>query len=115
MKLSVEGNKLKVRLEGLEKLLALKGAVEVPLELIERVSTEEPARSWRDIRAPGTYIPKLVRAGTYYTPRGKEFWYVTRGRRPLVIELRAGGYKRIVLGLRDGENERWKRRLEALV
>lgn len=111
----MEGSKLKVKLEGLEKLLALKGAVEAPLKLIERVSTEEPARSWRDVRAPGTYIPGLVRTGTYYTPRGKEFWCVVKGRKPLVIELRAGEYKRIVVGLRDGENERWKGRLEALI
>ena len=112
MKLVLDGDRLRIVFGKLERVLGFKKAIEVLLEDIEGVSTEKPSRSWRDIRAPGTYFPKIIRAGTYHTPRGKEFWYMVRGRKPLVIELRSGDLKRIVLGLREGENELWKKRLE---
>jgi len=44
----------------------------------------------------GTYLPEVIKAGTYYTPRGKEFWYVTK-KGCLVLELRDEPYKRIIL------------------
>ena len=30
---------------------------------------------------PVTFIPGVIKAGTYLTNRGKEFWYVTRKNR----------------------------------
>lgn len=54
---------------------------------------------------PGTYFPGLIKAGTYYTRNGKEFWYVIRGKNYLTIELENESYKRIVLGL--DENQEW--------
>ena len=34
----------------------------------------------KEIKAPGTSIPGLIKAGTFYSNRGKEFWYVTKGK-----------------------------------
>jgi len=68
---------------------------------ITEVKAAEPETSWRDLRAPGTFFPGIIKAGTYYTKRGKEFWYYKKGKKPLVLELRNESYKRIILGLDD--------------
>ncbi len=53
---------------------------------------------------PGTYIPGLIRAGSYLTPRGWEFWYVIRKRPEYVtIELKGGRYQRLILSPSDGD------------
>ena len=112
MKLKIEADKLKVEFGGLERILGFKRSLEIPLKYIDRVSLEKPASSWKDLRAPGTYFPGVIRAGTYYTPRGKEFWYITAGKTPLTIELKQGEYKRIILGLEKSEGETWKQMLD---
>ena len=83
---------------------------EIPLPHIQQVTTAEPKATWKEIRSPGTFIPGLVKAGTYHTPRGKEFWLVNcRKDNYLTIELQNENYKRIVMTVDD--NESWQQRL----
>lgn len=105
MKLTIDSEKLRIKLEGLERVLALKGGLEIPLKHIVRADTETPESGWTDLRIPGTSLPGVIKAGTYYTRRGKEFWYVTRGKKYLILELENEDYRRIVLGLND--NKYW--------
>jgi hypothetical protein len=60
---------------------------------------------------PGTNIPGIIKAGTYFTNRGKEFWYITRGREILRIELKGLFYNRIILGVKD--SSLWITRLKS--
>jgi hypothetical protein len=88
---------------------------QIPLTNITNVTTDLPPNKWNDLRAPGTAVPCVIRAGTYYTDRGKEFWYVTRKNdfgKVLNIELANDSYQRIVLN--DVENHlQWQQRLNA--
>ncbi|MGB7059068.1 MAG: hypothetical protein WBD58_15290 [Geitlerinemataceae cyanobacterium] len=84
-----------------------------PLEHIQRVTTEEPSSSWREIRAPGTFIPRVIKAGTYYTSLGKEFWYVTRDRDYLAISLKNESFDKIVLTV--DRNTSWLERINLTV
>ena len=113
MNLSIEDGLLKIDLSRVEKVLSVHGSFRTPLEQVESVSTEVPRQSWRDHRVPGTFLPWVVKAGTYLTERGREFWYVTRNRGFLTIELKNGSYKRIVLGLND--NQHWADQIESSV
>ncbi|MBD2060268.1 hypothetical protein H6F88_30450 [Oculatella sp. FACHB-28] len=110
MNLQIEGDRLKINLTFLEKLLALQFnyAFEIPLAQIEQVSTEKPS-SRLQYRMPGTAIPGLFAAGTYYSDRGREFWYVTGDRHYLVLDLKDEFYQRVVLSL--DQNETWAERL----
>ncbi|MEO1445206.1 MAG: hypothetical protein AAFV46_03030, partial [Cyanobacteria bacterium J06635_11] len=64
-----------------------------------------PETTWNELRAPGTALPGFIKAGTYYTQRGREFWYVLRaskgasngGQNCLCLDMSEGYYKRIVL------------------
>ena len=108
LKLEISNGRLRIDLENLEKALAIRGGFEIPLENIMKAGTEALRTGWKEIRAPGTHVPGAVKAGTYYTPRGREFWYVT-DKGVLVLELENELYKRIVLSV-DG-NQEWADRI----
>ncbi len=76
----------------------------IPLNAISEIHTDVPAKLPHDLRFPGTFFPVLIKAGTYLTNRGKEFWYTTRNKKFLCIELKQGFYKRIILSVNENES-----------
>ncbi len=111
MNLSIIDNKLLIELEWYEQLWAftLNKTMEIPLDRVERVTAEEPQSNWAEIRAPGTFLPGVIKAGTYYTAKGKEFWYVTRDKDYLTLELKDEPYRRIILTV--DRNAEWIERI----
>jgi hypothetical protein len=105
MNLKIVDHTLRIELEWYEQLLAftLNPTLEIPLEHIEAVTAEEPQSNWAEIRAPGTFLPGVIKAGTYYTRHGKEFWYVTTDKNYFTLVLQDEPYKRIILTLEDHE------------
>lgn len=103
--LTLEGDYLVVRMRGLGKLLALKRRVRVPLACVVDARVERGAVSglWKGWRIPGTHIPGVIVAGTYYRDGGKAFWFARHGRDALVIDLRNAAYDQIVVETRDAE------------
>jgi len=99
MKLNIEDDKLHIKLNPLEMLFGHRGSFSVPLSNVASASTEKPSREWKQVRAPGTHVPFVIKAGSYHGRRGKEFWQTTVGRPFLTIELRDWDYDRIVLTL----------------
>jgi hypothetical protein len=99
MNLTIFGDRLQIELEWYEQLWAftLNKTFDIPLSHIQRATTEEPQSSWMELRAPGTFLPGIIKAGTYYTRQGKEFWYVTKDTDYLVLELKDESFKRIIL------------------
>ncbi len=112
MNLNIVQQSLKIEFTVKEQFLAvrLKKMWEIPLSHIQQVTTTAPQTTWKELRSPGTSLPGLVKAGTYYTQRGKEFWLVNcRKNNYLTIELQDENYKRIILTVED--NESWQQRL----
>jgi hypothetical protein len=111
MQLALTDHQLTVHLDWQERLWAfhLSATIPIPLEQITQVSTERPEFTWRTIRAPGTAIPGAFAAGTFYTPNGREFWYLTGDRDYLVLHTPTDYYKRVVLTLED--NTTWADRI----
>jgi len=104
MQLVMDADRLELTLEGWEHLLAFRiRPLSVPLAHVERAEASRPPFTWKSLRAPGTSVPGLLKAGTYYTDRGKEFWYVERrdGQQPLTLELRDEPFRRLVLSIAD--------------
>jgi len=112
MRLSLESDLLLVELGPLERLFALHGTLRISLAQIERATTERPSGRWAELRLPGTYVPGLIKAGTYRWWGRKEFWYITRGKGFLVLHTKpTAAYTRVVLAL-DG-NAEWAQRINA--
>lgn len=111
MNLTISNENLQIKLAFLEQFFAvrLRKNLEIPLAHIKQVTTAKLQSSWKDLRAPGTSIPGVIGAGTFYTERGKEFWYVTKDRNYLVIELKDESYERIILNVDD--NQFWQQTL----
>jgi hypothetical protein len=64
----IDGTTLRVVIEGIDKILAFKGSIEIPLEHVTGVSLHPSGA--RDlhavVRGPGTSIPGVITAGSYY-------------------------------------------------
>jgi hypothetical protein len=53
---------------------------------------------WRRLRAPGTYWPGLITAGSYWWKgEGWSFWSVRKAKRAVIITLRNERYRRLIL------------------
>jgi hypothetical protein len=103
MQLNLENGNLTIELEWYEQLWAvtLERQISIPLDRIDRVTTAEPESNWAEIRAPGTFIPGVIKAGTYYTKQGKDFWYVTGEKDYLTLELHDEPYRRVIITIPD--------------
>ena len=116
MQITLADDQLILTLEGAERLWAFKlGPITVPRANVARAETALPRTTWKELRAPGTFLPGVIKAGTYYTDRGKEFWYAVRSRKdnPLTIELTGASYRRLVVTIDDAAN--WAERINAWV
>jgi hypothetical protein len=117
MTVSFEREWMVVRFGFLDKIVAVRWSdLRIPWTSVRRVERSVPPPTLRRVRAPGTYVPGLIKAGSYYTGRGREFWFMTRGGRthPITVTLTGSPYKRVVLGFGTGETpaqiETWWRR-----
>ncbi len=109
MKISITRDEIRISFSVTKKILSVKGSFKIPLKHIVRVTTQKPKPTWKEIKAPGTFIPGLIKAGTYYTDKGREFWFVTKGKGILNLELKNESYKRIILGL--DANVKWAKKI----
>ncbi|HVA22380.1 MAG TPA: hypothetical protein VNN74_09850 [Candidatus Micrarchaeia archaeon] len=100
----VEGS-LHVAIEGLDRVLALRVHIEVPLANVRgaRVDAEAGRRLFHGIRAKGTSIPGVVTAGSFYDPsRGTwTFFDVHDPDRAIVIDLDHEHFASLVLEVDD--------------
>ena len=98
MQLNLTDNALIITLNGLQKLWAFKvNPILIELSTIQEVSLKDPKLHWKTIRAPGTSVPKVFHAGTFYTPLGKEFWYFRWNRPKLILSLEDAQYQRVII------------------
>ena len=93
---------LVVTMQGLDRLWSLRRRIVVPLTHVRGATadsgvTREPA----GLRAPGTYLPRLITAGTFYRDGERVFWNLRASLEPVVIELLEERYARLVLGVVD--------------
>lgn len=114
MNLNVVDQNLQIEFTFKEQLLAARfnKRWQIPLAHIIQVTVAQPQKRRRELRAPGTFFPGVIKTGTYYTDQGKEFWYVNQEKNYLTIELKDESYKRIILTLDN--NESWKQTLSQL-
>ena len=101
--LLIQHGDLVVEVRGWSKLWAFKRHLRVPLSDIGTVWVDPNAAKgwWRGWRWPGTNIPGVITAGTFYRRGKREFWDVRRGGSAVTIELERGKYTRLVVDVAD--------------
>src|SRR5215469_1674548 len=101
--LAVGEGKLTLRVQGADKLWAFKNTLEIPLVHIAGVRADpEIARGWwHGVRMPGTNIPGVITAGTFYQDGKRIFWDVHHPESTIVIDLHDEQYNQLVIEVAD--------------
>ncbi len=93
-----------VHVLGWDRLWALKSRIRVPLVHVSsaEVDPEIGRREWwKGIKAPGTALPGIIKAGTFYQGRERVFWDVRDPDKIVVIQLRNERYSRLIVEVED--------------
>jgi hypothetical protein len=90
-------------IEGLDKLWSLRSRLEIPLAHISgaRADTEVAHGWWHGIKMPGTNIPGVLTAGTFYQDGKKVFWDVHDPELTIVVELVDERYDELIIQVAD--------------
>lgn len=105
MDLSIAEGKLTLHVRGADKLWAFKSSLEIPLVHITGVRADaDAARGWyHGIRMPGTSVPGVITAGTFYQDGKRVFWDVHHPEKAIIIELHDERYNELVVEVEDPE------------
>lgn len=101
--LSIAEGKLALHLRGADQLWALKSTLEIPLVHIAGVRADpEIARGWwHGFRMPGTQIPGVITAGTFYQDGKRVFWDVHHPENTIVIDLHDERFNQLIVEVAD--------------
>ena len=100
---SVHDGIVTFEVEGADKLWALRSRLEIPLAHIRGVRVDpEVARGWwHGFRMPGTQLPGVITAGTFYQHGKRVFWDVHHPERTIVVELADERYDELIVEVVD--------------
>jgi hypothetical protein len=99
----IEGDRLHLDVQALDKLWSLRSHLEFPLEHVTSVRADaEAARGWwHGVRLLGTQVPGILTAGAFYENGGVVFYDVHDPDRTIVLELNHERYARLVVEVQD--------------
>ncbi len=99
VKPTIKDGILLLEVEGADKIWALKSRLEIPLKHIANVKIDlEIAKSWyHGLKSPGTSIPHVITAGTFYQAGKRVFWDIHNPEKTIVIELHDEKYNELVI------------------
>src|ERR1039458_6578746 len=101
--LSIANGNLELHVRGADQLWALKSSLEIPLRHIAGIRADPSVAHgwWHGIRLPGTNIPGVLTAGTFYQHGKRVFWDVHNPENTVVIELRDERYDELIVEVAD--------------
>ncbi len=89
-------NTVRIEIKGWDKIWSFKGSLTIPKDCIIRAYKHDGKLKPPFWRCPGTAIPRVIIAGTYYGRGRKEFWN-THFKGGIVFDLKDVEYTRIVV------------------
>lgn len=103
VELSIADGKLTLHVKGADKLWAFKSSLEIPLVHIAGVgSGVQSARGWwHGIKFPGTNVPGVITAGTFYQHGDVIFWDVHDPENTIAIDLHDDSYDQLIVEVAD--------------
>ncbi len=91
-------------IKGFHKIWALKSSIHVPQQnIIKAYQDDQEFTFWKGLRMPGTEIPGIIAAGTFYK-KGKNFWDVMRKENAIVVTLKNHSYKKLIIEVENPES-----------
>jgi hypothetical protein len=101
--LSISDGTLVLHVRGADQLWALKSTLEIPLAHIVQIRADPSIAHgwWHGLRMPGTNVPGVITAGTFYQDGKRVFWDVHNPANTVVIELRDDRYNELIVEVAD--------------
>ncbi len=92
---------------GWDKIWSLKGRIEVPLAHVKsaRVDPNAARGWWHGLRMPGTQLPGVIIAGSYYKLGRTAFYDVHDPDNTIVIDLDHEHYDQLVVEVENPDDE----------
>jgi len=99
---SIADGELVIEVEGIDKVLAFKSRLAIPLHHV-RGATADPGitHERKGVHAPGALVRGIIVAGTFHHDGERVFWDVRNPANAIVIELEHHSYRRVVIGVDD--------------
>jgi hypothetical protein len=103
VELTIYEDKLILHVKGADRLWAFKSTLEIPLRHVSgvRADPEIARRWWHGIRMPGTHVPGLITAGTFYQDGKRICWDVHNPDNTIVISLHDERYNELIVEVAD--------------
>lgn len=102
--LTVTDDEFIFKIKGLHKIWAFKNKIEIPKEnIIHAYQNEEELNSSSGFRIPGTYIPYLITAGTFYRKGNRNFWDIMNKKNTIIVELKDNYYNKLFVEVENPE------------
>ena len=94
---------LMIHVAGADKFFALKSQLAIPLVHVVKAEVDPtPARRyWKGWRLPGTSVPGVLTAGSFYQHGEWTFWDVRDPEKTIVVHLAHEHYKGLVVEVDD--------------
>ena len=105
--IEVTSDRLVVKVQGADRIWALRSRLEIPLEHVLGVAPAvEEARKWfHGMRLGGTHLPGVISAGRFYSHGEFVFWDVHDPSKAIGIDLRDERYQRLILEVAEPQAE----------
>lgn len=96
--ISKNDNHFTFKVNGMHKLWAFKSELTIPFEnIINAHQDTESVKGRKGWRLPGTSIPSIITAGTFYKDGNKIFWDVSNIENCIIVDLKDEEYKQLVI------------------
>lgn len=103
VKPSISHDTLSLDIEGADKIWSLKSHLEISLKHITGVREDsEIVNKWyHGLKEPGTSIPHVITAGTFYRDKKRVFWDIHHPEKAVIISLKDEVYNELVIEVED--------------
>ena len=97
-------NQFIFEIEGMHKLWAFKSQITIPAAHIVRAHQDmETINGFKGWRFPGTAIPFVLTAGSYYKESKPDFWDVANKDSCIIVELKDEHYRELIIEVENTE------------
>ena len=103
-KIEIDGENVVFTLLGVDKVLALKSKLVVPIKHIRSVSTEKADwNTFKMVRVAGSGLLGVVKDGTFASPDGLLFYEMRDPDKCITVELENEDYRKVVFEVKNKE------------
>jgi hypothetical protein len=97
-----QDNNFVFEVNGMHKHWAFRSSLTIPKEHIARAYQDtESIEGWKGWKIPGTYIPYLITAGTFYKDGDRIFWDACNMHQCIIVELHDEDFQKLIIEVED--------------